>query len=187
LEGSVRKAGNRFRITAQLINASDGFHIWSGQYDRELNDILDVQEQITLAIVDSLKLKLLGDERAEVFRRCTENPQAYSLYLHGRFSWNKRTSEDVKSAIRYFEEAIALDPNYALAYTGIADCYNASGFSYDLGLPAAEVISRAKTAAAKALEIDNTLAEAQTSVAYAKLLFDWDFEQSEALFDVHSS
>lgn len=182
LEGSVRKSGNRLRITAQLINASDGFHIWSGQYDRELSDIFAVQEEITLAIVDSLKLKLLGDQRAEVLRRCTENTHAYSLYLHGRFFWNKRTAEDVHRAIRYFEEAIELDPNYALAYTGIADCYNASGFSYDLGLPAAEVISRAKTAAAQALEIDDTLAEAQTSVAYAKLLFDWDFEQAEALF-----
>ena len=182
LEGSVRKSGNRLRITAQLVNTGDGFHIWSGQYDRELSDIFGVQEEITLAIVDSLKLKLLGDQRAEVLRRCTENTQAYSLYLHGRFLWNKRTAEDVTRAIRYFEEAIDLDPNYALAYTGIADCYNASGFSYDLGLPAAEVISRAKTAAAKALEIDDTLAEAQTSVAYAKLLFDWDFEQAEALF-----
>ena len=182
LEGSVRKSGNRLRITAQLVNASDGFHIWSGQYDRELSDIFAVQEEITLAIVDSLKLKLFGDQRVEVLRRCTENTQAYSLYLHGRFYWNKRTAEDVKRAIRYFEEAIDLDPNYALAYTGIADCYNAAGFSYDLGLPAAEVISRAKTAAAKALEIDDTLAEAQTSVAYAKLLFDWDFEQAEALF-----
>ena len=182
LEGSVRKSGNRLRITVQLINAGDGFHIWSGQYDRELSDIFGVQEEITLAIVDSLKLKLLGDQRAEVLRRCTENTQAYSLYLHGRFLWNNRTAEDVTRAIRYFEDAIALDPNYALAYTGIADCYNASGFSYDLGLPAAEVILRAKTAAAKALEIDDTLAEAQTSVAYAKLLFDWDFGQAEALF-----
>lgn len=182
LEGSVRKAGNRLRITAQLVSASDGFHIWSGQYDRELSDIFSVQEEITLAIVDSLKLKLLGEQRAEVFRRCTESAEAYSLYLHGRFSWNKRTREDVMRAIRYFEEAIDLDPNYALAYTGIADCYNASGFAYDLGLPAGEVISRAKSAAAKALEIDDTLAEAQTSLAYAKLLFDWDFEQAETLF-----
>ena len=182
LEGSVRKSGNRLRITAQLVNASDGFHLWSGQYDRELDDIFDVQEKITLAIVDSLKLKLLGDQRAEVFRRCTESAEAYSLYLHGRFLWNKRTTADVTRAIRYFEEAIDLDPNYALAFTGIADCYNASGFSYDLGLPATEVISRAKSASAKALEIDDTLAEAQTSFAYAKLLFDWDFEQSEALF-----
>jgi len=182
LEGSVRKSGNRLRITSQLINASDGFHIWSGQYDPELTDIFDVQEEITLAIVDSLKLSLLGDQRSNVLRRSTENPQAYSLYLHGRFLWNKRTTEDVMRAIRCFEEAIDLDPNYALAYTGIADCYNASGFSYDLGLPAGEVISRAKTAAARAFEIDETLAEAQTSLAYAKFLFDWDFEQAEALF-----
>ena len=182
LEGSVRKSGNRLRITAQLVNTSDGFHIWSGQYDRELSDIFDVQDEITLAIVDSLKLKLLSDQRTEVLRRCTENPDAYKLYLHGRFLWNKRTSEDVTRALRCFEEAIDLDPNYALAYTGVADCYNASGFSYDLGLPSHEVISRAKGAAAKAFEIDESLAEAQTSLAYSKLLFDWDFEQAEALF-----
>ncbi|HKY28549.1 MAG TPA: tetratricopeptide repeat protein [Pyrinomonadaceae bacterium] len=182
VEGSVRKSGNRLRITTQLINVSDGFHIWSGQYDRELSDIFGLQAEITLAIVDSLKLNLLGGQRSDILRRSTDNPEAYSLYLHGRFFWNKRTTEDVMRAIRYFEEAIDLDPNYALAYTGIADCYNASGFSYDLGLPAGEVISRAKTAAAKALAIDDTLAEAQTSIAYAKLLFDWDFEQAEALF-----
>ena len=182
LEGSVRKSGNRLRITAQLINASDGFHIWSGQYDRELSDIFEVQEEITLAIVDSLKLTLWGDQRTNVLRRYTENPQAYSLYLHGRFFWNKRTTNDVLRALRYFEEAIDLDPTYALAYTGIADCYNAAGFSYDLGLPPDELISRAKSAAAKAFEIDHTLAEAQTSLAYSKLLFDWDFEQAETLF-----
>jgi len=180
LEGSVRRSGNRLRITAQLINTLDGFHIWSGQYDRELSDIFTVQEEITLAIVDSLKLKLWSDRRA--FRRSTESLEAYSLYLRGRFFWNKRTTEDVILALGYFEEAINLDPNYALAYTGIADCYNASGFSYDLGLQPHELISRAKSAAAKAFEIDETLAEAQTSLAYAKLLFDWDFEQAEALF-----
>lgn len=182
LEGSVRKSGNRLRITAQLINALDGFHIWSGQYDRELSDIFEVQDDITLAIVDSLKLTLLGDQRTNVLRRYTENTKAYSLYLQGRFFWNKRTTDDVIQALRYFEAAIDLDPNYALAYTGIADCYNAAGFSYDLGLPPDELISRAKSAAAKAFAIDQTLAEAQTSLAYAKLLFDWDFEEAEALF-----
>ena len=182
LEGSVRKSGERLRITAQLINASDGFHIWSEQYDRELKDIFNVQDEITLAIVDSLKVKLLGNQRGGVLRRSTENPEAYSLYLHGRFLLNKRTTEDVLAAIGCFEEAIDLDPNYALAYTGIADCYNASGFSYDLGLSPDELISRAKSAAAKAFEIDEDLAEAQTSLAYSKFLFDWDFEQAEALF-----
>ena len=184
LEGSVRKSGNRLRITAQLINVTDGFHMWSGQYDRELSDIFGVQEEITLAIIDSLKLQLLGDQRAKVLRRYTEKPEAYSLYLRGRFFWNKRTTGDVLQAIRCFEEAIDLDPTYALAYTGIADCYSASGFSYDLGLPAHELISMAKAAAAKALEIDETIAEAYTSLANAKLLFDWDFEQAEALFQL---
>jgi adenylate cyclase len=182
LEGSVRRSGNRLRITVQLISAQDGFHIWSAQYDRELNDIFEVQEEITLAIIASLKLNLVGEQRARVLRRCTENTDAYALYLQGRFAWNKRTSEDVTRAVRYFEQAIEIDPAYALAFTGIADCYNASGFSYDLGISPVEVISRAKAAATRAVVIDETLAEAQTSLAYAKFLFDWEFEEAEALF-----
>ena len=183
LEGSVRRSGNRLRITAQLINTTDGFHLWSELYDRELKDIFDVQEEITLAIVDSLKLKLLGEGRAKVLRRYTENAEAYSLYLRGRFFWNKRTTEGFRQAIEYFEQAIELEPNYALAYSGIADCYNCSGFAYDLGwMRQAEVMSKAKAAAIKALEIDDTLAEAHTSLAYAKHLFDWDWEGSEKLF-----
>ena len=180
LEGSVRKSGNRLRITAQLVNASDGYHLWSERYDRELQDIFDVQDEITLAIVDSLRLKLFGDRRAAVLRRYTENTEAYQLYLRGRFFWNKRTTNGYKQAIEYFEHAIELDPNYALAYSGIADCYNASGFSFDLGsLPTNDLASKAKAAALKALEIDDTLAEAHTSLAYAHLLFHWDWGAAE--------
>lgn len=183
LEGSVRRSGNRLRVTAQLVNVADGYDIWSERYDRELKDVFDVQDEITLAIVDTLKLKLLGDRRAAVLRRYTDNAEAYSLYLHGRFFWNKRTTEGALRAIEYFEKAIALDPNYALAYSGIADCYNTSGFAYDLGsVPAREVISKAKSAASKALEIDDSLAEAHSSLAYAKHLFDWDFAGAEELF-----
>lgn len=183
LEGSVRKAGNRVRISVQLTNASDGYHIWSERYDRELKDIFDIQDEITLAVVDSLKLRLLGDGRAKVLRRYTDNAEAYSLYLRGRYFWNKRTTESTQKAIDYYEQAIAIDSNYALAYSGLADCYSTSGFAYDLGsMPAAEVISKAKNAAIKALEIDDSLAEAHTSLAYVKHLFDWDWRGAETEF-----
>jgi serine/threonine-protein kinase len=183
LEGSVRKAGDRVRVSVQLTNATDGFHLWSERYDRELKDIFDIQDEITLAVVDSLKLKFLGDGRARALKRYTDNTEAYSLYLRGRYFWNKRTAETTRTAISYYEEAIACDPSYALAYSGIADCYNTSGFAYDLGsMPFAEVIAKAKNAATTALEIDDSLAEAHTSLAYAKHLFDWDWEGAEAGF-----
>jgi TolB-like protein/Tfp pilus assembly protein PilF len=183
LEGSVRRAGNRVRISVQLTNASDGFHLWSERFDRELKDIFDIQDEITLAVVDALKLRLLGDGRAKLLKRYTDNPEAYSLYLRGRFYWNKRTTESTRIAIELYEKAIEIDPKYALAHSGIADCYNTSGFAYDLGaMPAAEVIAKAKNAAQTALEIDGSLAEAHTSLAYAKHLFDWDWEGAEEGF-----
>ena len=183
LEGSVRKAGNRVRISVQLTNGADGYHLWSERYDRELDDIFDIQDEITLAVVDSLKLTLLGDRRSKLLKRYTDNTEAYSLYLRGRFFWNKRTAESTHRAIAFYEEAIALAPNYALAYSGLADCYSTSGFAYDLGaMPASEVIAKAKSAASKALEIDDSLAEAHTSLAYAKHLFDWDWSGAEAGF-----
>lgn len=183
LEGSVRKAGNRVRISVQLTNGADGYHLWSERYDRELDDIFDIQDEITLAVVDSLKLTLLGDRRSKLLKRYTDNTEAYSLYLRGRFFWNKRTTDSTHRAIEFYEQAIALDPNYALAYSGLADCYNTSGFAYDLGaMPASELIAKAKSAASKALEIDDTLAEAHTSLAYAKHLFDWDWKGAEAGF-----
>jgi TolB-like protein/Tfp pilus assembly protein PilF len=183
LEGSVRKSGNRIRISVQLANAEDGYHIWSERYDRELKDIFDIQDEITLAVVDALKLRLLGGGRAKVLKRYTDNTEAYSLYLAGRFFWNKRTTESTQKAIEYYEKAIEKDPNYALAYSGIADAYSTSGFAYDLGsMAVSEVISKAKTAARRALEIDDSLAEAHTSLAYAKHLFDWDWEGAEADF-----
>ena len=180
LEGSVRKSGDKLRITAQLISAADGYQIWSERYDRKLRDVFDIQEEITIAIVDSLKIKLLGEQRAEVLKRYTENAEAYQLYLRGRFYWNKRTSSGYRQAIDYFERAIELDPNYALAYSGISDCYNSSGFSFDVGaLPSKDFAEKAKSAAVKALELDANLAEAHTSLAYAKQLFDWDWKGAE--------
>jgi serine/threonine-protein kinase len=180
LEGSVRKAGERLRITAQLINVEDGYHLWSERYDRKMEDIFAIQDEVTLAIVDKTKLKLLGKEKEKLVKRYTEKSEAYNLYLKGRYFWNKRTGDGVKKAIEFFQEAIESDPSYAPAYSGVADCFNVMGF---LGLsPPREVFPKAKAAALKALEIDNDLPEAHTSVGYICMIYDWDWETAEKSF-----
>lgn len=141
LEGSVRKAGNRLRINVQLINVADGYHIWSERFDRQLEDIFEIQEEIALAVVDALKVKLLGDERAVLRKRYTDNVEAYQLYLKGRL-WNRRTVDGFKSAIGYFKQAIELDSDYAVAYSGLADYHILLGF-YE-ALPPAEAGERQK-------------------------------------------
>lgn len=180
LDGSVRKAGNRLRITAQLINIIGDFHLWSEKYDRDMEDIFAIQDDISQAIVSKLKIELIGDERALLTKRYTENLKAYHLYLKGRHFWNKRTKQSLKQSIGYFEQAIKIDPEYALAYTGLADAYNILG-SYEM-LPPLEAYPKAKEAAMRALEIDDTLAEAYTSLARVKNRFDWDWSGSEEYF-----
>ena len=180
LEGSVRKAGNKIRITAQLINVGDGYHLWSDRYDREMTDIFAVQDEIARAIVDTLKVKLVGAAEGPLVKPHTDNVEAYSLYLKGRYFWNKRNEEDLKRGIEHFEQAIALDAEYVLAHVGIADSYNILGF-YDL-LPPREAFPKAKAAALKALELDDHLAEAHTSLGYVKFYYDWDFRDAELTF-----
>ena len=173
LEGSVRKSGDRVRISLQLINAADGYQLWSERYDREMKDIFDVQDEITLAVVDALKLKLLVDEKEEVLKRYTKNAEAYQLYLRGRFFFLKRTREALLKAIEYFQQAIELDGDYALAYSGMADSYVFLGF-YE-HIPPAEAEKNLKSAALKSVEIDDTLAETRTSIAFYRSLYQWDF------------
>jgi serine/threonine protein kinase/Tfp pilus assembly protein PilF len=180
LEGSVRKAGNKLRVTAQLINVADGYHLWSERYDRELEDVFVIQDEISLAIVDKLKVKLLGDEKEKMLKRYTQNLEAYDLYLKGRYHWNRRTPEALKKAMVHFEQVIQKDPNYALAYTGLADCYSMLAQVYVL--TPKEAFSKAKALAQKALEIDETLAEAHTSLAFALSSFDWDWGGAEREF-----
>jgi serine/threonine-protein kinase len=180
LEGSVRKAGERLRITAQLINVEDGYHLWSERYDRKMEDIFAIQDEVTLAIVDKTKLKLLGKEKEKLVKRYTEKSEAYNLYLKGRYFWNKRTGDGVKKAIEFFQEAIENDPSYAPAYSGLADCFNVMAF---LGQsPPREAFPKAKAAALKALEIDSDLPEAHTSVGYISMIYDWDWETAERSF-----
>ncbi len=182
LEGSVRKLGNKLRITVQLVNIADGFHIWSDAYDRDISelccpeDVFAIQDEISLAIVDKLKVELLGGEKEKIVKHHTEDLEAYNSYIRGRFFWNKRTEEGLKKAVEYFQQAIEKDPNYALAYAGLADSYIVlQDYS---SVPPRELYPQAREAIRRALEIDETLAEAHTSLAQIKFRW-WDFETSE--------
>ena len=180
LEGSVRKAGSHVRITVQLINAADGFNVWSERYDREMKDIFEIQDEITLAVVDALKVKLLGAEKSAVLKRHTENFEAYQLYLKGRFFWNKRTGKDLQKAAEYFKQAIEKEPNYAAALSGLAETYLLfSGFDV---APADDSMPQAKAAALAALEIDESLAEAHAALGFYLTHYEFDLESSEKEF-----
>jgi serine/threonine-protein kinase len=173
LEGSVRKSGNRLRISVQLVNASDGYHLWSERYDREMHDIFDVQDEITLAVVDALRVKLLGDEKEAVLKRHTENAEAYQHYLRGRFFFYKRTPEGFRKAIECFQQAIDIDPDYAVAVSGLADSYTFLGF-YEVISPA-EAEVQVKDLVIRGLALDDTLAETRISSALWQSICRWDF------------
>lgn len=180
LERSVRKAANTIRITAQLINVQDGYHLWSQTYERQLEDIFDIQEDISKAIVNSLKLELEIGSETSIIHKYTDNIKAYNLYLQGRYFWNKRSREGIMKSIDYFEAAIEEDPEYALAYTGLADSYNVLGDW--VFLPSREAYPKARIAAAESLNLDSTLAEAQASIAFITYVYDWDWPEAERLF-----
>ena len=176
LEGSVRKSGNKLRITVQLINAADGYHLWSERYDREMKDIFELQDEITLSVIDALKLKLFDNEKAAVLMRYTENAEAYELFLKGRYQSYKYTAEGWTRAIEFFEKAIEIQPDYAPAYAGIAA---ASGCLWFFGIqPAEQMIPQSKTAAIKALELDENIAEAYFSAAISTFFYDWEWEKA---------
>lgn len=181
LEGSIRKSGNKLRITANLIKVEDGYHIWSEKYDRELVDIFDIQDEIALAILKEIKIQLLGGEESTPFKRYTNNPEAYQLYLHGRFYHNKFAGADeFNKAIGYFQSAVELEPTYAIAYAGIASCYLNMWF-YRL-TPAAKALPLMKKATEKALELDNTIAESYLALARMQMLYEWDFANASVTF-----
>ncbi|UCC11818.1 MAG: protein kinase [candidate division WOR-3 bacterium] len=180
LEGSVRKAGNRLRITTQLIEVFEGYHLWSEKYDLVMNDVFAIQDEITLSIVDKLRVQLLGSEKEAILKRYTENLEAYNFYLKGRFFTDKMTADGLRTAINYFKQAIDQDASYALAHTGLADGYGLLGF-YDYMHPK-EALARARMAASKALEIDPALAEAHNSRGFVRLFYDWDWHAAEKDF-----
>ena len=180
LEGTVRKAGSRLRITAQLTNVIDGRLLWSERFDREEGDVFAIQDEIARTIVQTLRGSFLGELAVPVPRH-TGNLRAYNLYLRGRFCWNKRTPEGIAEAIQFFEQAIVEDPNYALAYTGLADAY-ALHVDYRAA-PVAEGMQRAKEEARHALALDDTLAEAHTSLGWVTFIYDWDWEAARIQFE----
>jgi len=176
LEGSVQKAGNKLRITTQLIKVEDGYHLWSEQYNRDMDDVFSIQDEISLMIADKLKIKLASKEKTLLVKRYTDNLEAYNLYLKGRFFLSKSTLVSLRESIKYFQQAIEKDPTYALAYAGIADCYILLGVLYT---SPKEAFPRAKVAAEKALEIDEALAEAYASLGLVRLFYDWDWPSAE--------
>jgi serine/threonine-protein kinase len=180
LEGSVRKAGNRIRVTAQLVNVADGYELWSEHYDRQLEDVFAIQDDISSAIIEVLKIRLLGQPGPAAAAPRTGDPTAYEFYLKGRYQWNKRTESRVKKGIDCFERAIEHDEHYAPAYAGLADSYAILGI---YGTMAPNVaMTKAKAAALKALELDGTLAEAYTSLACVRAVYEWDWEGAERDF-----
>jgi TolB-like protein/Flp pilus assembly protein TadD len=180
LEGSVRKAGNRLRITAQLIKIADGYHLWSERFDREMEDIFAIQDEISLSIVDKLKVTLLDNEKGAMAKRSTENLQAYNLLLQGRYFLNKNTRGSLQDAIERYGEAISLSPDYAQAYAEMALSYHLLGFmNY---LPPREVYPKARTLALKAIEIDPATADAHVALAAVEQDYDWDWEAAESAF-----
>jgi eukaryotic-like serine/threonine-protein kinase len=180
LEGSVRKSGQRLRITAQLINVEDGYHIWSGQFDKDMKDIFDIQEEISLTIVDHLKLELVEGEKEKILRRRTENHDAYESYLKGLYFWKRRYERGLQKSLQYFQQAVALDPGYALPHVGIADAFGILGvFAY---MPPHQAYAHARAAANKALEIDPELAEVYPSLGWIAMWYDRDWPAAEGLF-----
>ena len=184
LEGSVRRDSDRVRITAQLIQVKDQTHLWSRQYDRELSHLLTLQGEIAQETAGEIQ-RTLGNDHKQAIVDVAHHPalspdayQAYDLYLRGRYFWNRRTRQDFQLAIDYFQQAIAKDPNYAPAYSGLADSYGLMS-GYDTSLPASEVMPKARAAALKAVQLDGGLAEAHTSLAVIAQDYDWDWQTAE--------
>jgi serine/threonine-protein kinase len=174
LEGSVRKVGSRVRITAQLINVADGYHLWSETYDRQLEDVFAIQDEISRAIVDALKLRLGTD--ADTLVAPAKNIEAYTLYLKGRFVFNKDTEPSTRKALDLFQQSLLQDPSYARSYAGIADCW--TQLADDFVVPD-DAYPRAKAAATRALQHDPDLVEAITSVGKVLCWYEWDFAGAE--------
>jgi adenylate cyclase len=182
LRGSIQTLGDQLHIAAHLLSASDGQELWSEKYDRALDDIFDIQDEIALAILSVVKIQLLGERPAATFKRYTNNKEAYQYYLRGRFYHNKFAGTDeYHKAIGYFESAIAIDPTYAIAFAGIASCYLNMWF-YRV-LPAAKALPLMKQATEKALSLDSGIAESYLALARMQMLNEWDFAGASAAFE----
>lgn len=180
LEGTVRRAGNQLRVTAQLSSTDDGRLLWSQRYDRQLDDVFAIQDELAQTIVNTLRHGQLAPAVTPATARHTHNVKAFTLYLKGRYEWNLRTQEGLTAAIRYFEQAIEEEPTYALAYSGLADAY--SLFLDYRSVPVHEGFELARKYATKAIELDDSLAEAHASLAWTIFIYDWDWAAADAEF-----
>ena len=179
--GRVARRGDAFLVSAELTDVGRDSQLWGESYSKKLADIQGIQEEISKSIAENLRIELSGKEQQQIAKKDTQNPEAYQLYLRGRYYWNQRTPEGVKKGLDYFEQAIEKDPGYALAYAGVADSYAVGGGSY-LKLSSKESRPKARAAALKALELDDSLAEAHTNLADTYLYYDWDFAKSDQEF-----
>ena len=179
LEGSLRKAGNRIRVTTQLINVADDEHLWAQNYDRNLDDIFEVQSDVAKQVADALRVRILSPEKERIEKKPTESTEAYTLYLKGRYYWNKRGIDDLKKAMEYFELAVHEDPKFALGYAGQADC--ASLLRLNWGIEREANLEKTKTMAAKALQLDPGLAEAHVAMG-AYFFHEYDLQRAEEEF-----
>ena len=176
LEGSVRKSGNKLRITAQLISVVDGFHLYSEKFDRELVDIFAIQDEISLAILNAIKIKLFGIEKEAVLKRYTDNVEAYQLYLQGRYYYNMYNPQAIQQAIFYLEEAIKIDPGYAIAYSGLSFCYLT--LLYWNWLPPEKCLPQFLKTAQEALNLDDAIAETHIAIGRVKLHYDLNIAEA---------
>jgi DNA-binding winged helix-turn-helix (wHTH) protein/TolB-like protein/Tfp pilus assembly protein PilF len=177
LEGSIQTTGERIRILARLIRTSDGKQLWTGQFDENFTDVFEVQDLISERVLAALTLKLNGDEHKRLTKRYTENVEAYQLYMKGRFHASNLILLEANKGVEYFQQAIAIDPNYALAYVGLAQAY--CSFSLSGDIPANEAMPKAKAAATRAIELDDTLAESQVVVGQITFWYDWNWKEAE--------
>ncbi len=180
LEGSVRKAGERVRISIQLIDVGTEAPIWAQKYDRDMRNVFEIQTDIADQVANALRVKLLKENRTRIEDKAPEDIAAYSLYLRGRYYWNRRSKTDLEKAIEQFEQAIKKDPSYALAYAGLADCYTLMGRHRYLS--GDDAFAKARGYAEKALRLDDNLAEAHSSIAAVLFNYDWDWKAAEAQF-----
>jgi TolB-like protein/DNA-binding winged helix-turn-helix (wHTH) protein/Flp pilus assembly protein TadD len=181
-EGTVLRVGDRVRITAELVQVSTDRHLWAETYESQMGDILALQNRVSSAIVNEIRINLTPEDQERLARNPAVAPEGYENYLKGRYYWNKRSDENLTRAIGYFEQATHQDPQYALAYAGLSDCYAIISAEIFGTMPAAEAAPKAKAAALKALEIDPTLSEAETSLATVKFNYDWDWSGAAAGF-----
>jgi DNA-binding winged helix-turn-helix (wHTH) protein/Tfp pilus assembly protein PilF len=180
LEGSIRRSGERLRVTARLVSVLNEAVLWADKFDEQFTDIFEVEDSISAKVAEALAVKVSGEEQKRLTRRYTNNAEAYELYLKGRYFWNKRTEEGFNQGIKHFTLAVAQDPTYALAHTGLADSYIGLTF-YNFGAPH-ETMPKAKQAAMNALFIDSALAEAHTSLAHVLMNYDWNWSEAEKEF-----